>query len=171
MVEDEAGGKIIEKFVRLRERLCSYKILEGKEEKKCKGIKRAVIEKNITHDDYKECLKAETCKMRKMIVIRSHGHEVTTEIINKMALSANDDQRIVREDRISTFAHGHYSSMAPPSKESSITSFSPIRHSSTSRRIINLQKMIRTYSSQHLSKTRLMIGSRLLVMCIREQIL
>lgn len=56
MVEDEAGGKIIEKFVRLRERLYSYKILEGKEEKKCKGIKRAVIKKNITHNDYKECL-------------------------------------------------------------------------------------------------------------------
>ena len=39
MVEDEAGGKIIEKFVRLRERLYSYKILEGKEEKSVKGLR------------------------------------------------------------------------------------------------------------------------------------
>ena len=39
-------------------------------------------------------------------MIRSHGHEVFTETINKTALSANDDKRIIREDKISTFAHG-----------------------------------------------------------------
>ena len=41
-------------------------------------------------------------QMRKMNVVRSHKHEVFTETINKIALSANDDKRIIREDKIST---------------------------------------------------------------------
>ena len=56
MMKDEAGGKIIEGFVGLRAKLYSYKMFEGKEEKKCKGIKKAVIKKQISFDDYKECL-------------------------------------------------------------------------------------------------------------------
>ena len=59
-----------------------------------------------------------------MNVIRSHGYEVFTETINKITLSANDDQRITREDdqritreddqritredKTSTFAHGYH---------------------------------------------------------------
>lgn len=42
-------------------------------------------------------------QMRKMNVVRSHKHEVATKTINKIvALSANDDKRIIREDKIST---------------------------------------------------------------------
>ena len=40
MMKDEAGGRIIEEFVGLRAKLYSYKMFEGKEEKKCKGIKK-----------------------------------------------------------------------------------------------------------------------------------
>ena len=29
---------------------------DGKENKKCKGIKKNVVKKTITHDDYKDCL-------------------------------------------------------------------------------------------------------------------
>lgn len=59
-------------FVGLRAKLYSYKIFEGsearpsgpKEEKKCKGTKKAVTKKNITHDDCKECLFSENMQMR-----------------------------------------------------------------------------------------------------------
>ena len=78
-----------------------------KRRKDIDGIKKAVIKKNITHDDYKECLFSRNKQMRKMNVIR---HEVFTKTINKIALSANDDKRIIGEDKISTFAHGHYRS-------------------------------------------------------------
>ena len=44
--------------------------------------------------------------MRKMNVIRSHRHEIFSETVNKIALSANDDKRIIMEDKISTLAHG-----------------------------------------------------------------
>ena len=39
MFKDEAGGKVIDEFVGLRVKLHSYKMLEGEESKKCKGIK------------------------------------------------------------------------------------------------------------------------------------
>ena len=84
---------------------CFSKI--GKEEKKCKGIKKGVVKKNITQEDYKDCLFTQNVQMRKMNVIRSHQHEIFSETIHKKALSANDDNTFIREDGTSTYAHGH----------------------------------------------------------------
>ena len=53
-MKDEAGGRIIEGFIGLRAKLYSYKMFKGKEEKKCKGIKKSVIKNNISHEDYKK---------------------------------------------------------------------------------------------------------------------
>ena len=108
MMKDEAGGRIIEEFVGLRAKLYSYRVFKGKEEKKCKGIKKSVVRKDISHEDYKECLFGKKPQMRKMNVIRSRGHEIFSETVNKIALSANDDKRIILEDRISTLSYGHY---------------------------------------------------------------
>ena len=47
--------------------------------------------------------------MRTMNVIQSHRHEVYTEQVNKVALSAEDDKRVVLENKINTLAYGHYS--------------------------------------------------------------
>ena len=106
-MKDEAGGKIIEGFVGLRAKLYCYKMFEGKEEKKCKGIKKAVIKKQISFDDYVECLFSKKPQMRKMNVIRSHQHEIFSETVNKIALSADDDKRIIMDDGISTLAFGN----------------------------------------------------------------
>ena len=43
-----------------------------------------------------------------MNVIRSYKHEIYTETVNKIALSADDDKRIICNDRVSTYALGHY---------------------------------------------------------------
>jgi len=64
--------------------------------------------KTITHEDYIKCLFTNTEHLRKMSVIRSRQHNVYTEEINKVALSAEDDKRIIMEDGISTLAYGHY---------------------------------------------------------------
>ena len=106
-MKDEAGGKIIEEFVGLRAKLYSYKMFEGKEEKKCKGIKKVVIKKQISFDDYKECLLSKQTQMRKMNVIRSHQHELYSETVNKIALAADDDKRIILDDGVSTLAFGN----------------------------------------------------------------
>ena len=42
-----------------------------------------------------------------MNVIRSHWHEIYTEEINKIALSSDDDKRVIMTDGIHTLAYGH----------------------------------------------------------------
>ena len=70
-------------------------------------MKKAVIKKTISFNDYKNCLFNNKPAMRKMNVIRSHLHTIFTETVNKIALSPFDDKRLIRKDNIHTFAHGH----------------------------------------------------------------
>ena len=107
MFKDETGGKQIEEFVGLRPKLYSYKLHE-KEHKKCKGVKKSVVVKTITHEDYKNCLISKKEQLRTMNVIRSHLHDIYTEQINKVALSADDDKRIILADGMHTLAIGHW---------------------------------------------------------------
>jgi len=44
-----------------------------------------------------------------MNIIRSYKHGLYTEEVNKVALSAEDDKRVIKEDGIHTLALGHYS--------------------------------------------------------------
>jgi len=43
-----------------------------------------------------------------MNVIRRHLHDVYTEEVNKVALSPENDKRVIMEDGIHTLALGHY---------------------------------------------------------------
>ena len=104
MFKDEVNGDIIDEFVGLRAKLYSYKMFEGEESKKCKGVKKSVVKKSITHEDYKTGKE----QLRKQNIIRSYKHEVYTEEVNKVVLLANDDKRYILEDGINTLALGHY---------------------------------------------------------------
>ena len=108
MFKDEVAGKNIKEFVGLRSKLYSFIMEEGKENKKCKGVKRQVVENNITHEDYKTCLTTGKEKLVKQNIIRSYTHETFTEEVNKIALSAEDDKRYILKDGIHTLAWGHY---------------------------------------------------------------
>ena len=105
--KDEAAGKVIKEFVGLRAKLYSYKMDEGKENKRCKGIKKAVVEKSIRHEDYKTCLTTGKEQLRRQNIIRSYEHELYTEEVNKVALSAADDKRYLLKDSYNTLAWGH----------------------------------------------------------------
>ena len=108
-MKDELGGKIMLEFVGLRAKLYSYKMLDDEETKKCKGIKKSVVDKTISFEDYKKCLFDRKEERRKMNVIRSYRHNIYTEEVNKIALSSADDKRVIMEDGIHTKAYGHYS--------------------------------------------------------------
>ena len=108
MFKDEVCGGQITEFVGLRAKLYAYKMDSGGQEKKCKGVKKGVVKKCISFDDYKKCLFSQETQMRQMNVIRSHNHEIYTETVNKVALSYLDDKRIIKNDGIHTYAYGHY---------------------------------------------------------------
>ena len=108
MFKDEAAGKVIKEFVGLRAKLYSYKMDEGKENKRCKGIKKAVVEKSIRHEDYKTCLETGKEQLRRQNIIRSYEHTLYTEEVNKIALSAADDKRYLLKDTYDTLAWGHH---------------------------------------------------------------
>jgi len=58
MIKDEMNDKIIKEFVGLRTKLYEKMHEDVKEEKKCKGIRKAVTENAISHKDYKSvCLR------------------------------------------------------------------------------------------------------------------
>ena len=108
MFKDEAAGKRIKEFVGLRAKLYSFIMEDGKENKRCKGVKKQVVESSITHEDYKTCLRTGKEQLRKQNILRSFEHEVYTEEVNKIALSALDDKRYILGDGIHTLAWGHY---------------------------------------------------------------
>ena len=92
MFKDKAGGKIISEFVGPRVKSYAFD-MDGDEFKKCKGMKKYVVNKEITSNDYKNCLFSGRQQLRPMNVIRSHHHEVFTEQVNKIALSDDDDKQ------------------------------------------------------------------------------
>ena len=55
LMKDELGGEIIEEFITLRPKMYAYEAGNFKA-KKCKGIKKCVVRKTITFEDYKNCL-------------------------------------------------------------------------------------------------------------------
>ena len=102
--KDEAAGKQITHFVGLRPKLYTFKVEEKGETRKAKGVKKNVIKKSLSFDDYKKCLFTEDELMKKMNIIRSQNHEIFSMTVNKVALSANDDKRLICPNKINTLA-------------------------------------------------------------------
>ena len=107
LMKDELGGKIITEFVTLRPKTYSYLTDDGKEDKKAKGTKKCVIKKMIKFNDYKKCLLNDEVILKSQQRFISKKHNVYTENINKIALSDNDDKRIVSSDKITSYPYGY----------------------------------------------------------------
>ena len=74
LMKDELGGKIMTEFIALRPNLYSYKKLDGEEDKKCKGIKKCIVKKTLTYEDYKNCLLNLKDVNRLQLLLRSTNH-------------------------------------------------------------------------------------------------
>ena len=105
LMNDELGGKIITEFVTLRPKTYSLLTDDGKEDKKAKGTKKCVIRKMIKFNDYKKCLLDDEVILKSQQRFISKKHDVYTENINKIALSNNDDKRIVSSNKISSYPY------------------------------------------------------------------
>ena len=107
LMKDELGGKIFTEFVTLRPKTYSYLTDDCKEDKKAKGTKECVIKRMIKFDDYKNCLVKDEVLLKSQRRFISKKHNVYTESINKIALSNNDDKRIVSSDKITSYPYGY----------------------------------------------------------------
>ena len=106
LMKDELGGEIMKEFVSLRPKMYSYRV-GNSEPKKCKGIKKCIVKRTISFDDYKRCLFSGESTHRSQLLFRSRKHEVRTLEVNKLALSRDDDKRI-SIDGVVSCAIGHY---------------------------------------------------------------
>ena len=56
LMKDDLRGAIITEFVVLRPKLYAFRQLDGTFDKKCKGIKKCIVKKTLTFEEYKNCL-------------------------------------------------------------------------------------------------------------------
>ena len=107
LMKDELGDGIITEFVALRPKTYSYMTDEFIEMKKAKGTKKCVIKKMLKFEDYKKCLFDNEPMLKSQQRFKSENHEVYTENIHKIALSSNDDRRIVALDETTSYPYGY----------------------------------------------------------------
>ena len=105
-MKDELDGLPMTEFVGLKAKLYSYKTT-NKENKRAKGIQKAVVRKNICHKDYKNTVFNHSNKSVDTYAIRSINHQIFTIKQKKKALSSFDDKRFILPDGITTLPHGH----------------------------------------------------------------
>ena len=105
LMKDELGGKIITEFVTLTPKTYSYLTDDGKEDKKAKGTNKCTIKKMIKFNDYKKCLLNDEVILKSQQRFMSKKHDVYTENINKIALSNNDDKRIIPSNKITSYSY------------------------------------------------------------------
>ena len=105
--KDEAAGIPIFGFVGLKPKMYSYITDNNKCVKTAKGIKKNVINNNITYDDYKDTLFNNKEMYHKMKTIRSNNHELGSYEINKLSLSPFDDKIYTNDDGKTSHSYGH----------------------------------------------------------------
>ncbi len=104
----------ITEFVGLRSKLYAYKTLNNKESKKCKGVKKSVVKKELTFEKYNNIRlndNLEYIKNNGMVqqsVFRSYKHKLYTESISKLALNPLDDKVYICNNKTDTLTFGHY---------------------------------------------------------------
>ena len=92
---------------------CKEKDCIGNGGKKCKGINKSVVKKELTIENYKECVLGGKGKTLEQVNFRSHKQEMFTERIRKVDLSPYDDKRVVLEDGVRTLPIGHWRTKHP----------------------------------------------------------
>ena len=106
--KDEVSGVPIREFIGLRSKMYSYIKDNDKGGKTAKGIKKNIIKKNITHENYKNVLFNNEQMHHTMKTIRSNNHQLGSYELNKVSLSCFDDKRYILKDSITSYAYGHH---------------------------------------------------------------
>ena len=107
LMKDELGHKIMTEFVALRPKTYSYLKDDCKEDKKAKGTKKCVIKRELKFNNYKDCLLNDKIVLKSQQRFKSEKHDVYTGNVNKIAVSNNDNKRLIAFHKITTYPCGY----------------------------------------------------------------
>ena len=99
------GGKIIIESITLRPKTYAYLDNDSNDHKKAKGTKKCVIKQNLMFQNFKDCWSNNKNIYRSQQRFKSYNHDVYTDKVNKIALSANDGKRLQTYDNITTYPY------------------------------------------------------------------
>ena len=77
--------------------------------KKTNGVKKNIIKKDISHQDYADCLFKERQFTHTMQTIQSIKDQLYTIKQNKVSLRPYDDKLCSKDDGVSSLPYGHFS--------------------------------------------------------------
>lgn len=108
LLKDELNGDPITEFIGLRAKMYALETESQRLMQRAKGVKQSSV-KELTIDDYRNCVLNSDVKSITQYIIQSKSHTVYTIEQRKLGLSAQDDKRFILPDKINTLAWGHYS--------------------------------------------------------------
>lgn len=105
--KDELSGTLLIEFIGLKAK--SYCLVDENdiETKKIKGIKKYIVQKEISSMDFKNCLDSNEVIIKSQYVFKSIKHELYTQLVNKLCLSNEDDKRFLIPNSYKTLPWGH----------------------------------------------------------------
>ena len=111
MFKDEFGGKIFALTAKAYSFLIDGGYSDDDYEKKitnktAKGTKKSAIKRELMFKNYKDSLFNDEIIIRSQQRFRSDHHKVCTKEVHKIALSRNDDERIQKFDKVTTYPYG-----------------------------------------------------------------
>ena len=99
-------GKLMTEFVTLASKVYAYLDDNDNEHRKVKGINKCVRDKILKFNQYMDGLLLNKTIRAIQQRFKSDHHTITTEEVNKIALSRKDDKRIQSFDGIITYPIG-----------------------------------------------------------------
>ena len=107
-MKNEVPNAEIVEFAGLRPKSYSFCTDNNFEVKKAKGVKQSVVKRDMSFNDFKNCVMNHIPSIHTMRGIQSFNHHIFSIEQTKLSLSAYDDKRYILDDGIHTKAHGHY---------------------------------------------------------------
>ena len=104
--KDEMKGKVMTEFITLASKVYAYLDDNDKEHKKVKGMNKCVRNKVLKFNHYMDALLLNKTIRATQQRFKSDHHVITTEEVNKIALSRKDDKSIQSFDGINTYPIG-----------------------------------------------------------------
>ena len=117
--KDECAGALIFEWIGIRAKCYSIrqiskvknniwtKLGEYVDNKALKGIQEAVKDKELTHEDYRDCIHEGETKKAEIRAFRTKDHRVFTILQRKTALAYFDDKRYLHADGITSHPYGY----------------------------------------------------------------